>query len=83
MRFIERKTCEGEIRGERRTGEARRAIRLKRISDLTPYRGEGKGRLGGRVLDFSAVLREFYKASVLDRKLSVRVVPQLPETHLP
>lgn len=45
MRFIERKTCEGEIRGERRTGEARRAIRLKTISDLTPYRGEGKGRL--------------------------------------
>lgn len=83
MRFIERKACEGKINGEGRKGEARRAIRLRRISDLIPYRGERKGRLGGRVLDFSAFLREFYKASVLDSKLSVRVVPQLPGTHLP
>lgn len=54
MRFIERKACEGKINGEGRKGEARRAIRLRRISDLIPYRGERKGRLGGRVLDFSA-----------------------------
>lgn len=68
---------------EGRTGESKRAVRLKMLSDPTPHRGEREGILGRSDLDFSAVLREFYKAFRCPRSKVVRGVPQLQGTCLP